>query len=155
MNARARAEAETIIARYPDKRAAMLPVLWLMEREHGVIDAAVEEEVGALLGCSPAQVREVTTFYTMFRRPGMGRNVIQVCHTLPCALNGASAVVKRLRERLGIAPGESTPDGAFHLMKVECLAACDHAPCLQVNDRTYHRVTLEQVDRILEEWKSR
>lgn len=155
MTSQARAEAERLIALYPDKRAAMLPLLWLMEREHGVIDAAVEDEVGRMLGCSAAQVREVTTFYTMFRRPGMGRHVIQVCHTLPCALNGAAAVVEHVCERLGIQPGQSTPDGRFHLMKVECLAACEHAPCLQVDDRTYHRVSLEQMDRILDEWRQR
>ena len=147
----ARAEAEAIIARYPERRAAMLPLLWHFEREVGEVNGAVEREVAALLGVSAAQVREVTTFYTMFRRPGMGKYLIQVCHTLPCALRGAAEVVRAFREQLGIGPGETTPDGLFTLMKVECLAACEHAPCLQVNDVQHDDLTPDRVPALIEE----
>ena len=147
----ARAEAERLLALYPQRRAAILPLLWLYHAEVGEVNDEVEREIAALLGISPAQVREVSTFYTMFRRPGTGRHVIQVCHTLSCALGGAAEVVERIRARLGIGPGETTPDRRFTLVKVECLGSCDTAPCLQVNDIHYHHMTPEKLDALLEE----
>jgi len=151
----ARREAKAIVARYPEKRAAILPVLWLYEREVGEINLAVEREVALLLDISPAQVREVTTFYTMFRRPGTGRHVVQVCHTVSCALRGAGRVVAAFREHLGIDPGETTPDGLFTLMKVECLGACEHAPCLQMDDVQVNDVTPEGVPGLIEEYRAK
>jgi len=151
----ARREIDAVIARYPEKRAAMLPVLWLFEREVGEINGEVERQVAALLGVSPAQVREVTTFYTMFRRPGAGTHVVQVCHTMSCALRGASQVIAAFREHLGIGPGETTADGRFSLMKVECLGACEHAPCLQVNDVQYDDLTPDRVPGLIQEYRSK
>jgi NADH-quinone oxidoreductase E subunit len=151
LSAAALEEARAIIARYPEKRAAMLPVLWLFEREVGEVNLEVERQVAALLEVPPAAVREVTTFYTMFRRPGTGTHVIQVCHTVSCALRGAAEVVAAFRRELGIGPGETTPDGRFTLMKVECLGACEHAPCLQVNDVQHDDLTPDLVPALVRE----
>jgi len=135
---------------YPDRRAALLPVLQLAQEAFGHISLEAEEYVAGLFDLSPAHVHEVVTFYTLFFREPKGRHVISVCHNLTCHLLGAQQVLAHLKERLGVEVGGTTPDGRVTLLGVECLCACEMAPMLQVDDRYEGNLTREKVDWILE-----
>ncbi|MCC6227479.1 MAG: NAD(P)H-dependent oxidoreductase subunit E [Microthrixaceae bacterium] len=145
-----RAEAERIVSRYPVRKAAMLPMLHLMEREFGIVDESAMAYIGEFLGVSPVKVLSNYTFYTWFKRAGTGKYLLQVCCTLPCALRGSDLVVRHLEKRLGLKVGESTKDGKFTLRKVECLASCDTAPVLQINDDLHEHLTIARLDQILD-----
>lgn len=155
MSPDATARVEAIIARYPRRLAAMLPVLWEVQRENGWIAPEAMEWVGARLECSPSTVQSVVTFYTMFDDKPVGKWKLQVCRTLSCELMGARRIVDHLRERLGIEPGETTPDGMFTLQEVECLASCGTAPMMQVNLKFCENLTPERIDDLLHELRSR
>ena len=144
-------ELERICSRYPKREAALLPALRVLEREAGSISEEGMVAVAKVIGVSPAKVFGVVTFYTHYRRPGDGKYVIQVCATLPCALRGAGDLTRAVSKRLGIRAGESTPDGLFTLKKVECLANCDKAPCLQVNEHYYDKVTPATAEAMIDE----
>ncbi|MBI4602892.1 MAG: NAD(P)H-dependent oxidoreductase subunit E [Planctomycetes bacterium] len=146
----AKRRIEWLYSRYPVREAALLPVLRLAEEEFGAIDGPAIECVAREMGISPGHVYGVFTFYTHYRREGDGKYVLQVCSTLPCALRGCRDVVHHLEERLGIGPGETTPDGRFTLKKVECLGSCDTAPVVQVNEDYHENLTLEKLDAILD-----
>ena len=138
-----------IVGRYPDPKAATLPALWLAQKRHGWISTDVCNAVGEELGLPSAHVLGVATFYTMFNKKEVGRYLIQVCATLSCSLMGAEHVFDYISEKLGIKGGETTPDGKFTLMKVECLASCGTAPMMQINEDYYENLTEEKVDQIL------
>ena len=144
-----RQPAETIVARYEQKRAAMLPVLRLIQERFGSITTDAEEWVGQLLGVAPSHVHEVVTFYTLFHQQPVGTYHIQVCHNIACALRGAEGCIASISERLGIKPGETTKDGKFTLSAVECLCACEVAPVMQVNDQYVGPVTAQVIDTLL------
>ncbi|MDH3443941.1 MAG: NADH-quinone oxidoreductase subunit NuoE [Deltaproteobacteria bacterium] len=144
---------ETTVARYPKKEAAMLPVLNLAQREFGHIGSEAVAYIAELMGQSPAWVQGVVSFYTMFNKKPIGRHHIQVCRTLPCALNGAEKVTSFLKRTLGIECGQTTPDGRYTLSEVECLASCGTAPMMQVNDEFYENLTEEKMSQILESLK--
>jgi NADH-quinone oxidoreductase subunit F len=150
-NAETRAELELLCNRYPQREAALLPALRLLEREFGCVDNAGMRHVAEIIGVSPAKVFGVFTFYTHYRRSTDGDYVFQVCSTLPCALRGSEAIFDHLSETLGIGLNESTPDGKFTLKKVECLANCDMGPCVQVNEDFVDRVTPDDCDRMIAE----
>ena len=139
-----------IIARYPKKEAAMLPVLYLAQQEFGHIGPEAIDYVAKLMGQTPARVYGVVSFYTMFNMQPIGRHHIQVCRTLPCALRGAEAVTTLIRQKLGIEPGQTTPDGRFTLTEVECLASCGTAPMMQINDDFYENLTERKIGEILD-----
>ena len=113
--------ADQICANYPVKRAGILPVMRLIQKEHGAISTACELEVAEYFQIPPADVRELVTFYTLFYSKPKGRCHIQVCRTLSCALLGAQELIQYLEEKLGIKTGETTEDGQFSLDQVECL----------------------------------
>jgi len=141
---------EATVARYPQKEAAMLPVLYLAQREFGHLGPEAIEYVARLMDQAPARVYGVVSFYTMYNMKPIGRHHIQVCRTLPCALRGAEEMTELLRKKLGIDCGQTTPDGRFTLSEVECLASCGTAPMMQV-DKTFHEnLTIVEVDRILD-----
>jgi NADH-quinone oxidoreductase subunit E len=146
-------EFETIVARYPKKEAAMLPVLYLAQREFGYVGDEAIDYVARLMDEAPARVRGVVSFYTMFNMKPIGRHHIQVCRTLSCALGGADRVTGLISQKLGIKPGETTPDGRFTLSEVECLASCGTAPMMQVNDDYYENLTEEKIEQILDTMK--
>lgn len=146
---------DRIIARYPVRQAAMLPVLWVIQEEKGWISAAAMEWTAERLACSAASVQAVVSFYTMLDDRPVGRYKLQVCRTLSCELMGARRIVDHLRERLGIEVGQTTDDGMFTLQEVECLASCGTAPMLQCNLKTYENLTPERVDALLEELRRR
>jgi NADH-quinone oxidoreductase subunit E len=149
----AKKKIEWLFTRYPLKEAALLPVLRIAEEEFGEIDDGAVLRVAEEVGVSPGHVFGVLTFYTHYRRPGDGKYVVQVCSTVSCALRGARDVVHHLEERFGCTPGQTTPDGKFTLKKVECLASCDTAPVVQINDDYHENLTLEKLDRALDALK--
>jgi NADH-quinone oxidoreductase E subunit len=139
-----------IITRYPHRRAALLPVLHLIQEEVGYISAAEEKQVADLFEIKPIEVREVVTFYTMYNRQPLGKYHIQVCSNLSCSLLGAQNLIDYLKEKLGIDLGETTPDKKFTLTTVECLGACEHAPCMMVNFDYYGKLNKKTIDEILD-----
>jgi NADH-quinone oxidoreductase E subunit len=140
---------EDLILRYPKREAALLPVLHIVQREKGYISPEAEEWVAAKLGIPPLRVREVLSFYTLLRREPAGKYIIQVCRNISCFLAGGEEIVKYLEAKLGIRAGETTADGTYTLVAVECLGNCDHAPCLMVNDDDYGPVDRDEIDAIL------
>ena len=146
-------EFHATVARYPKKEAAMLPVLYLAQREFGYLGPEAIDYVAKLMDQAPARVRGVVSFYTMYNMTPIGRHHIQVCRTLPCALRGAEEVTEFLRKKLGIECGQTTPDGRFTLSEVECLASCGTAPMMQVNDDYYENLTAEKINQILDGMK--
>ena len=141
---------EEIIARYPQKEAAILPILHITQQEFGSISAEEEKLVARILGIKPISVREIVTFYTMLSRESLGKYHIQVCSNLSCSLLGAGNFVDYLVEKLGIEPGETTPDKKFTLSTVECLGACERAPCMLINFNYYGEMDPKKVDEILD-----
>jgi NADH-quinone oxidoreductase subunit F len=127
--------AREIIRRYDEPRAAVLPLLWLVQEHCGHISSDAEHWVGRLSGLAVSHIREAVSFYTMFRTQPAGRRELRVCTSLPCVMRGAEAVLARLEDRLRIHPGETTPGGEVTLTEVECLCACEMAPMAQLDDR--------------------
>lgn len=142
-------EVDELLERYPTKRAALIPVLWICQRVNGWTSPEVIQWVADRLELSTAQVKGVVTFYTMFFQEPVGKNVIWVCRTLSCDLRGAKVVQEHLEDRLGCHAGATSSDGRFTLLKAECLAACGQAPMVQINDDYHENLDLEQVDALL------
>ena len=141
------------VSRYPKKEAAMIPVLYLAQREFGYLSPEAIEYVAKLMDLSPARVYGVVTFYTMLNMQPVGKYHIQVCRTLPCALVGAEKVTALVRSKLGIQVGETTPDGKFTLSEVECLASCGTGPMMQINDDYYENLSEAKIGEILKSLK--
>ena len=134
---------------YPDRRAALLPVLHMAQETFGYLSLEVQEYVAGLFALSPAHVHEVVTFYTLYFQQPTGRHVVSVCHNLSCHLAGAPDIIAHLKSRLGIEVGETTDDGKVTLLAVECLCACEGAPMMQVDGRYEVNLTPQKVDTIL------
>ncbi len=146
-------EIEQILSRYPVRRSAMLPLLYLAQEDEGYVSEAAMKEIASILRLTPPQVYEVVTFYTLLPLKPLGKFHIQVCKSLMCALVGSDTLLRWLERRLFISVGETTPDGLFTLSTVECLAACGNGPMMQINNDYYERLTEEKVDRILADLK--
>jgi NADH-quinone oxidoreductase subunit E len=144
---------EETVGRYPQKEAAMLPVLYLAQQEFGYLSAEAIEYVARLMGQSPAKVHGVVSFYTMYNMKPIGRHHIQVCRTLSCALAGAENITSFIKRKLAIELGQTTADRRFTLSEVECLASCGTAPMMQINDDYYENLNEERVMEILESLK--
>lgn len=152
---RAVQELERIKRHYPNKRAAMLPALWIAQREYGgYLPPEALMEVAYRLGTSYAVVEGVATFYTMYNKRPVGRVMLEVCTNLTCSICGGYEILRYLEQKLGIQVGETTPDGQFTLMEVECLNDCGNAPVMQVGDRYVGNLTPEKVDALLEELRN-
>jgi len=147
-----------IILHYPvdRKKSALLPVLHIAQQElGGYLSVDVMDYVASLLGILPIEVYEVATFYTMFHPGPVGKYVIEVCRTGPCAICGGEHILEHLEKVLGIKTGETTPDRLFTLKTVECLGSCGTAPVMQVNTEFYESLTAEKIDRIIAELKNK
>jgi NADH-quinone oxidoreductase subunit E len=155
-------QVEEIIARYPKgKFSAVMPLLDLAQRQVGEdganakppyggwIPRAAMDEIARILSMPPIKVYEVATFYSMYNLAPVGKYLVQVCSTTPCWLCGSDKIVKACEEKLGIHPGETTRDGMFTLVEVECLGACVNAPMVQINDDYYEDLTPERTGEIL------
>ena len=145
-------KVHALMGRYPEgqQKSALLPVLHIAQEElGGYLTVDIMDYVATLLGIQPIEVYEVATFYSMFYLDKMGKYVIEVCRTGPCAISGGEQILAHLQEVLEIKPGETTPDGLFSLKEVECLGSCGTGPVMQVNTEYYEKLTPGKVDRLL------
>ncbi len=134
----------------PKSRAMLLAALYIAQEQYGWLSPEAIQRVANRLDLSPGQVYSTASFYTMFRMQPEGRYRIQICEGLSCYLvGGAEPISDYISNRLKIKPGETTPDGKFTLEIVECLAACDYAPAIKVNDELYGNLTFEKIDELL------
>lgn len=148
--------AEKILAKYPpnQKRSAVMPLLDLAQRQHdNWIPIAAMNYIADILEISPMQVYEVANFYTMYNKQPVGKNLMQICRTTPCWLRGSSDITEACKDMLSIEVGETTLDGQFTLVEVECLGACINAPVIQINDDYYEDLDKESLKKIIEELK--
>jgi NADH-quinone oxidoreductase subunit E len=139
-----------ILSRYPTRQAALLPVLWVAQETWGWISKEAGEEVARILELPPSHVDGVLTFYTMYNLRPPGRHLIQVCTSISCHLAGASKLLEHCRKRLGIDLEETTKDGQFTLVEVECIAGCDKAPSVMVNDTYYEPMDPGTMDALID-----
>jgi NADH-quinone oxidoreductase E subunit len=145
---------EKILTRYPTKQAALLPTLGLAQELRGHVSPESMDRVAELLDLSPAYVRGVATFYTMYNKRPVGRHLVQVCTNISCNLNGADEVVAAFLRYTDTELGETSKDGNFTVIEAECLAACGFPTCVQINSRYYENVTPDQVPQICEHLKA-
>ena len=143
-----------LIARYPDRRSALIPFLQYCQEEDGYVTDQAITDAAELVRLTPAEVESVASFYSLLFRHPVGKHVIQVCRTLACMLRGADELQAHIKQRLGVGNLGTTADGLFTYEEVECLAACDRAPCLQHNLEFVYDVTPERFDALLEQWRS-
>jgi NADH-quinone oxidoreductase subunit E len=141
--------ARDIIARYPRRKSALIPLLHLSQEQNGYITEDAMRHIAELLDVTPAEVYGTATFYEMFRFQPTGRYLINVCGTMSCALMGGHELMHHAEEVLGIKAGSTTPDGLITLQHAECQAACTEAPTLQVNYRHRYRVTDAEFDQLI------
>jgi NADH-quinone oxidoreductase subunit E len=152
-------EIKELLAKYPEdeKQAAVMPLLYLAQRENGYISRQHLSDIAEVIGTSPTEVASIVGFYSLYHDKPEGKIRIQVCNDLPCALHGADDFLQKLCEALGIQVGETTPDGLVTIEAVKCLAACDHAPMFQVQTRkglSYHEdQTVESALEVIEEYR--
>jgi len=145
--------AEELLKKYPDdfKRGATIPLLDIAQRQHGWCSVPVMNAVAEYLNIPPLRVYEVATFYTMFHREPRGKYLLQVCTTTPCQVCGSDNIVNTIKKELGINVGETTPDGMFTLIEVECAGACVNAPVMSINDDYYEDLTPSSTKKILKQ----
>lgn len=144
---------EKVLTRYPDRRAALLPALAMAQELRGHLAPETLDAVAERLGLAPAYVRGVASFYTMYNLAPVGRYLIQVCTNISCNLCGGDAVMEALLDATGTEPGETTADGRFTVMEVECLGACGFPVAVQVNEHYFENVRPEDVPALLERLK--
>jgi NADH-quinone oxidoreductase subunit E len=145
-----KAQLEAILARYPNKQAATIPVLHLCQDQHGWVSEAVIAFVAERLELPASHVKGVVTFYTLFNQHPVGKHQVWVCRTLSCALRGSDAILHHCEKRLGVHAGQTTKDGKVTLRTAECLASCGTAPMMQVDKEYHENLTLPEVDKILD-----
>ncbi len=145
-----RKELDELLTRYPTKMAGLLPALWMVQHEHGWVSDDGMAEVAQVLEITPAYVKGVVTFYTMYHQHPVGRHFIQVCTTSPCNACGAEAVVDAFLRHTGCQElGQTSPDGKYGVIEVECLGACGFATPVMINEDFIESVTPERVPEIL------
>ena len=148
-------EIDTWIAKYPpeQRQSAVMQALMIVQREKGYLTTELQNAIAQYLRMPAIAVYEVSTFYSMYEHKPLGRNLINVCTNISCALRGSSETVAYLENKLGIALGETTEDQRYTLRAVECLGACVGAPMMQVNQDYHENLNAEKIDQILEEYK--
>ncbi|HWQ14322.1 MAG TPA: NADH-quinone oxidoreductase subunit NuoE [Roseiflexaceae bacterium] len=147
-----RTAIETEAAHYPQRRHACIDALRIVQRERGWVSDEGVRDVAAALGVSPEEVDAVATFYNLIYRRPVGQHVILLCDSVSCWVMGYEQIRARIRARLGIGFGETTVDGRFTLLPIQCLGTCDHAPAMMVGAELYRDLTPERVDEILQEY---
>ncbi|MFH1050090.1 MAG: NADH-quinone oxidoreductase subunit NuoE [bacterium] len=141
---------EEIKKRYPEQKAAIMPVMWMAQKKFGWISDDVKQYIAELLDLSFAHVHGVASFYTMYFKKPMGKYHVQVCTNVSCMLLGGEEIYMQLCEKLGIKHNETTPDGKFSIEEVECMGACGGAPMIAINEDYYENMDIEKVDQLLE-----
>lgn len=153
LSAETRQKIAALTSTYETNQSALLPALHIAQDEQGWLSEETQREVAEILGLAEQTVRGVVSFYTMFYQRPVGKYVLQVCRNLSCCALGGHRLQKQIEERLGIQEGETTADGRFTLVSVECLGSCGTAPVLMVNDAYHENMTAQDVDRLLTELK--
>jgi NADH-quinone oxidoreductase subunit E len=141
---------QKLLPKYPTKRAVVLPALWLAMDQWGYLTNDVIEYVARRLDQSPVSVFAVVEFYTMFKTKRTGRHHIQLCRNMTCTMRGCEDLEARIRERIGIGPGEKTADELFSLELVECLGSCGTAPVMRLDEHYFENLTEEKLDRVIQ-----
>jgi NADH-quinone oxidoreductase E subunit len=154
-SAQSKQRVDKALAQYPNKQAALLPVLHIAQDEFGHLPDEVLELVARTLELAPAHVFGVITFYTMFHREKHGKNELMVCTNVSCMLRGAYDMLAYLEKKLGIKAGETTPDGAFSIVEEECLAACANAPMMICGNQYFLDLTEKKLDTIIDDLRKR
>ena len=143
--------AHEIISRYPRAKSALIPLLHLAQEQDGYVTDDAMRHVAELTGTTPAEVRGTASFYEMFKFHPVGKHVVNVCTNISCLVLGGEELLHHAEEKLGVKAGGTTADGMFTLEDVECIAGCTEAPCVQVNYRYRHRVTVEDFDQMIDD----
>ncbi len=143
-------EIESHLSKYPDKRSAVMPLLYIAQEEYGHITEEAIAEISRIVDLDITQIKGIVGFYSMYYDKPKGKYLLQICTDLPCALRGAEEFSAHVCQRLGVQPGETTPDGVFTVENVMCLAACDHAPMMQVNFHYHQDLDAEKVDQLID-----
>jgi NADH-quinone oxidoreductase subunit E len=152
-------EIDAVLAKYPEdqKRSAVMPLLYIAQREGGFVTKQDMNDIGEIIGINPTEVASIVGFYSLYHDEQTGKYRIQVCTDMPCALRGAEEFLEKLCENIGIQVGETTEDGLVTIEEVKCLAGCDHAPMFQVQSETeitYHEdQTVESTLELIEKWR--
>jgi NADH-quinone oxidoreductase subunit E len=141
--------AHEILARYPVKKSALIPLLHLAQEQDGWVSDDAMEHIADLVDCTPAEVVGTCTFYEMFKRKPVGRYMVNVCTNISCQLLGGEELLHHAEHSLGVKAGGTTRDGLFTIEDVECIAACTEAPCLQINYRYFHKITTDEFDEVI------
>jgi NADH-quinone oxidoreductase subunit E len=146
---------EKIFAKYPDKRSAVMPILYIAQEEYGWLPQDAINEVAAICDLDPTQVKSIAGFYTMYRERPKGKYWLHVCTDLACALRGADEFYHQLEEHLGVDhENDTTPDGVFTLEHVMCLGACDRAPMMQCNFHFHENLDIDKAKALIEQWRA-
>jgi NADH-quinone oxidoreductase subunit E len=142
------------MAKYPDKRSAVMPLLYIAQQEYGYVSQQGIHDVAEICEMDPTQVQSIAGFYTMYSEKPKGKYWLQVCTDLACALRGADKFHEDLKEYLGVEEGGTTEDGLFTVEHVMCLAACDKAPMLQCNFHFVENLDMEKMKKLIDEWRA-
>ncbi len=144
---------KTTLAKYPDKRSAVMPMLYIAQEEYGWVSPEGIQEVAEICDMDPTQVKSIAGFYTMYSEQPKGKYWLQVCTDLACALCGADKFYEDLKAELGVEDGGTTEDGMFTVEHVMCLAACDKAPMLQCNFHYHEKLDMDKMRALLKQWR--
>ena len=142
-----------LVARYPQARSALIPFLQFCQEQDGYVTRQAIDDAAELVDLTAGEVESIVSFYTLLFKHPVGKHVIQVCRTMSCMLRGADELQAHVKRRLGIGHLQTSPDGMFTYEEVECLAACDRAPCLQHNLEFHYDVTPADFDTLVERWR--
>ena len=143
-------QIDTILAKYPNKRSAVLPLCHLARQTYGYMSAEAVREVATILEIDPTEVSGLVSFYTLLRENSTGKFILEICNDLPCALRGADRFVGHVCEKLDVEVGETTEDGLFTVETVMCIAACDRAPAAQIDLEYHENLDPDKFDRIVD-----
>jgi NADH-quinone oxidoreductase subunit E len=143
---------EEEVTRYPQKRAACIDALKIVQQQHGWVSDDSVKDIATQLDMSPDELDSVATFYNLIYRRPVGRHVIHICNSVSCWVMGYDALLESITQRLGIQPGETTADGRFTLLPIVCLGTCDHAPALMIDEELYRDLSPETVGAILDKY---
>jgi NADH-quinone oxidoreductase E subunit len=146
---------DEVVKKYPARKPAVMPVLWIAQEQNGWISGEVMKEVALLLEMTPEEVLGIVTFYTMYHQKPMGKYHIQVCTNVSCMLKGGYRIFDHVKEKLGLKNMEVSEDMQFSLEEVECMGSCGTAPMIAVNEDYYENLDVNKTDKILESLKNK